>query len=159
MNMDPATISLIFGGAKMAYEAIKGGIKVGKEIQGMASDVAKLYGSVAKLTQLASSPPKPKLFSGVSVEEMAMDIVVKRKQAQAWFHEVQNAFISQYGLRGWEEVQREITRIQKQQKAAEAAARKEHEENMHQLKVLGSAALLIVMLIIGVIVTISLSVR
>lgn len=157
--MDPATISLIFGGAKMAYEAIKGGISVGKEIQGMASDVAKLYGSVAKLTQLSATPPKPKLFSGVSVEEMAMDIVVKRKQAQAWFHEVQNAFVAQYGLRGWEEVQREIVHIQKQQKAAAAAARKEREEQMHQLKTLGMAALVVVLLVIGMIVTISLSTR
>jgi hypothetical protein len=157
--MDPATISLIFGGAKMAYEAIKGGIKVGKEIEGMASDVAKLYGSVAKLTQLSAAPPKPKLFSGVSVEEMAMDIVVKRKQAQAWFYEVQNAFIAQYGLRGWEEVQREIIHIHKQQKAAQIAAQKEHEENMHQLKVFGMAALVVVMLVIGMIVTISLSIK
>ena len=157
--MDPATISLIFGGAKMAYEAIKGGISVGKEIQGMASDVAKLYGSVAKLTQLSATPPKPKLFSGVSVEEMAMDIVVKRKQAQAWFHEVQNAFVAQYGLRGWEEVQREIVNIQKQQKAAAAAARKKREEEMHQLKTLGMAALIVVLLVIGMIVTISLSAR
>jgi hypothetical protein len=157
--MDPATISLIFGGAKMAYEAIKGGIKVGKEIQGMASDVAKLYGSVAKLTQLSATPPKPKLFSGVSVEEMAMDIVVKRKQAQAWYHEVQNAFVAEYGLRGWEEVQREIVHIQKQQKAAQLAAKKEHEEQMHQLKTLGMAALVVVMLVIGMIVTISLSIK
>ncbi|KPK13928.1 MAG: hypothetical protein AMJ56_00290 [Anaerolineae bacterium SG8_19] len=157
--MDPATISLIFGGAKMAYEAIKSGIKVGKELQGMASDVAKLYGSVAKLTQLSAKPPKPKLFSGVSVEEMAMDIVVKRKQAEAWYHEVKNAFVAEYGLRGWEEVQREIVHIQKQQKAAQAAAQKEHEESMHQLKVLGMAGLLVVMLVIGMIVTISLSIK
>jgi len=157
--VDPATISLIFGGAKMAYEAIKSGIKVGKELQGMASDVAKLYGSVAKLTQLSAKPPKPKLFSGVSVEEMAMDIVVKRKQAEAWYHEVKNAFVAEYGLRGWEEVQREIVHIQKQQKAAQAAAQKEHEESMHQLKVLGMAGLLVVMLVIGMIVTISLSIK
>lgn len=157
--MDPATISLIFGGAKMAYEAIKGGIKVGKEIQGMATDVAKLYGSVAKLTQLAAAPPKPKLFSGISVEEMAMDIVVKRRQAEAWFHEVKNEFVGTYGLRGWEEVQREIVAIQKRQKAAEAAARKEHEELMHQLKMLGTAALLVVLLVIGMVVTISLSAK
>jgi hypothetical protein len=155
--MDPATISLIFGGAKMAYEAIKGGIKVGKELQGMASDVAKLYGSVAKLTQLSASPPKPKLFSGVSVEEMAMDIVVKRKQAEAWYHEVRNAFVAQYGLRGWEEVQREIVHIQKQHKAAQAAAQKEHEESMHQLKVLGMAGLVVIILVIGMVVTISFS--
>lgn len=157
--MDPATISLIFGGAKMAYEAIKSGISVGKELQGMASDVAKLYGSVAKLTQLSSKPPKPKLFSGVSVEEMAMDIVVKRKQAEAWYHEVKNAFVATYGLRGWEEVQREIIHIQKQHKAAQAAAQKEHEESMHQLKVLGMAGLVVVVLVIGMVVTFSLAIK
>ena len=157
--MDPATISLIFGGAKMAYEAIKSGISVGKELQGMASDVAKLYGSVAKLTQLSAKPPKPKLFSGVSVEEMAMDIVVKRKQAEAWYHEVKNAFVGEYGLRGWEEVQREIIHIQKQQKAAQAAAQKEHEESMHQLKVLGMAGLVVVVLVIGMVVTFSLAIK
>lgn len=157
--MDPATISLIFGGAKMAYEAIKSGISVGKELQGMASDVAKLYGSVAKLTQLAAAPPRPKLFSGVSVEEMAMDIVVKRKQAEAWLNEVRNSFVAQYGLRGWDEVQREIVAIQKQHKAAEAAARREHEETMHQLKVFGMAGLLLVVLVVGMIVTISLSIK
>ena len=157
--MDPATISLIFGGAKMAYEAIKSGISVGKEIQNMAGDVAKLYGSVAKLTQLSSSTPKPKLFSGVSVEEMAMDIVVKRKQAEAWFNEIRYAFVGEYGLRGWEEVQREINHIQKQQKAAQAAAQKEHEENMQQLKVLGMAGLVVVVLVIGIIVTFSLSIK
>jgi hypothetical protein len=149
--MDPATISLIFGGAKMAYEAIKSGISVGKEIQGMAADVAKLYGSVAKLTQLSAQTPRPALFSGVTVEEMAMDIVVKRKQAQAWFHEVQNAFVAQYGLRGWDEVQREIVHIQKQQKAAQLQAQREHEENMHQLKMLGMAGLAIVFAIVAAI--------
>jgi hypothetical protein len=157
--MDPATIGLIFSGAKMAYEAIQSGIKVGKELQGMAGDVAKLYGSVAKLTQLSAKTPKPKLFSGVSVEEMAMDIVVKRKQAEAWFHEVRNAFVGQYGLRGWEEVQREIVAIQKRQKAAEEAARKEHEDNMHQLKVFGMAALVVILLIVGMIVTFMLSLK
>ena len=126
--MDPATISLIFGGAKMAYEAIKTGIKVGKEIQGMATDVAKLYGSVAKLTQLSAAPPKPKLFSGVTVEEMAMDIVVKRKQAEQWFAQVKNEFVGTYGIAGWQEVERELVRIQKEQKAARERAAKEAEE-------------------------------
>ena len=157
--MDPATIGLIFSGAKMAYEAIQGGIKVGKEINGMASDVAKLYGSVAKLTQLSAKPPKPKLFSGVSVEEMAMDIVVKRKQAEAWLNDVRNAFVGEYGLRGWEEVQREIVAIQKRQKAAELEAQREHEDAMQQLKVFGMAALVVLFIIVGMVVTFTLSLK
>jgi hypothetical protein len=157
--MDPATISLIFGGAKMAYEAIKSGIKFGKDIQGMAGDVAKLYGSVAKLTQMAAQSPKPKLFSGVTAEEMAMDIVVKRRQAEAWFNEVKNEFVGTYGLRGWEEVEREIIKIRKQQKAQAEQARKENEEMWHQVKLIGSAVGLVVLLLVGMIVTIAMSVK
>jgi hypothetical protein len=157
--MDPATLSLIFGGAKMAYEAIKSGIKIGKELQGMASDVAKLYGSVAKLTQLSAKPPKPKMFSGVSAEEMAMDIVIKRKQAEQWLNEVKNEFVGTYGLRGWDEVQREILLIQKKKKAAELAAQKEQEEYMYQLKMFAMAGLVVLVLIIGMVVTFTLSMK
>ena len=143
----------------MAYEAIQGGIKVGKEIQTMAGDVAKLYGSVAKLTQLSAKPPKPKMFSGVSAEEMAMDIVVKRKQAEAWLNEIRNAFVAEHGLRGWDEVQREITRIHKQRKAAEEEARQEEEEMWQQIKVIGSAILVIVVLLIGMVITFTMTLK
>jgi len=145
--MDPVTISLVFGAAKTAYEAIKTGIKIGKEIQGMAGDVAKLYGAVGTLTRLAADPPKPKMFSKVSAEEMAMDIVVKRKQAEEWFNQVKNEFVSVYGLRGWQEVERELVRIQKEQKAARLKAKKEAEEfarEMTIILVIGGAVLAII---------------
>lgn len=135
--MDPASIALIFGAAKTAFEGIKAGIKIGKDIQGMVSDVSKLYGSVAKLTQLSAAPPRPPMFSKVSAEEMAMDIVVKRKQAEAWFNEVKNEFVGTYGIRGWEEVQKEITRIKKAQKEEAARAAKEAAELKKDLMLLG----------------------
>jgi len=145
--MDPVTISLVFGAAKTAYEAIKTGIKIGKEIQGMAGDVAKLYGAVGTLTRLAADPPKPKMFSKVSAEEMAMDIVVKRKQAEEWFNQVKNEFVSTYGLRGWQEVEKELARIQKEQKAARLKAQKEAEEfarEMTIILIIGGAVLAII---------------
>ena len=143
--MDPASIALIFGAAKTAFEGIKAGIKIGKDIQGMVSDVSKRYGSVAKLTQLSASPPRPPMFSKVSAEEMAMDIVVKRRQAEAWFNEVKNEFVGTYGLRGWEEVQQEITRIKKAQKAEAARLAKEAAEFQKDMMMLGG-------LVIGVLV-------
>jgi len=134
--MDPASIALIFGAAKTAFEGIKAGIKIGKDIQGMVSDVSKLYGSVAKLTQLSATPPRPPMFSKISAEEMAMDIVVKRRQAEEWFNEVKNEFVGTYGLRGWEEVQKEITRIKKAQKEEAARAAKEAAELRKDLMLL-----------------------
>lgn len=148
--MDPATITLVFGVAKGAYEAIKAGIKIGKEIQGMAGDIAKLYGSVTKLTQMSANPPKPKLFSKVSSEEMAMDIVVKRKQAEEWFAQVKNEFVASYGIAGWQEVERELTRIQREQKAAREKAAKEAEEFQREMMIIGIIGGSVLFVIVGI---------
>jgi hypothetical protein len=85
------------------------------------------------------------MFSKISAEEMAMDIVVKRKQAEAWFNEVKNEFVGTYGIRGWEEVQQEITRIKKAQKAEAIRAAKEAAEFQKDMMMLGG-------LIVGVLV-------
>jgi CHASE3 domain sensor protein len=148
--MDPVTISLVFGAAKTAYEAIKTGIKIGKEIQGMAGDIAKLYGSVAKLTSMSANPPKPKLFSKMSAEEMAMDIVVKRKQAEEWFNQIKNEFVATYGVRGWQEVEKELVRIQKEQKAARERVQKEAEEFQREVAIICLIGGIVICLIVGV---------
>lgn len=148
--MDPASIALIFGAAKTAYEAIKTGIKVGKEIQGMAGDIAKLYGSVTSLTKLSSNPPKPSMFSKVSAEEIAMDIVVKRKQAEEWFAQVKNEFVGTYGIAGWQEVERELVRIQKEQKAAREKAAKEAAEFQREVMIVVTIGGIVIAVIVGV---------
>jgi hypothetical protein len=148
--MDPATIALIFGAAKTAYSAIQQGIKFGKDIQAMCGDVAKLYGSVAKLTQAATNPPKPKLFSKVTAEEIALDIVQKKKQAEEWAEQVKNEFVAKYGLKGWDEVQKEIIRVRKQQRILEEERRREEEQMRQDLLLLGSVVLVAFMLMAAV---------
>jgi hypothetical protein len=145
--MDPATIALIFGAAKTAFSAIQQGIKFGKDIQSMTSDVAKLYGSVAKLTQASADPPKPKLFSKLTAEEIALDIVQKRKQAAEWAEQVKNEFVAVYGLHGWDEVQREIIRVRKEQKFLEEQRKREAEQMKADLILLGSVVLVAIFLI------------
>lgn len=145
--MDPATIALIFGAAKTAFSAIQQGIKFGKDLQSMTSDVAKLYGSVAKLTQASADPPKPKLFSKLTAEEIALDIVQKRKQAAEWAEQVKNEFVAVYGLHGWDEVQREIIRVRKEQKFLEEQRKREAEQMKADLILLGSVVLVAIFLI------------
>ena len=145
--MDPATIALIFGAAKTAYSAIQHGIKFGKDIQSMCGDVAKLYGSVARLTQAAASPPKPKLFSKVTAEEIALDIVQKKKQAEEWAEQVKNEFVAKYGLKGWDEVQKEIIRVRKEQRFLEEQRKRDAEQMKKDLILLGSVLLVAVGLV------------
>jgi hypothetical protein len=139
--MDPATIALIFGAAKTAYSAVQQGIKIGKDINSMCGDVAKLYGSVAKLTQASKSPPKPKLFSKVTAEEIALDIVVKRREAAEWAEKVKNDFVAIYGVRGWEEVLKEVIRVRKQQRQLEEQKAREAQQMREDLTQLGLVVL------------------
>jgi len=148
--MDPATIALIFGAAKTAYSAIQQGIKFGKDIQSMCGDVAKLYGSVAKLTQAAADPPKPKLFSKQTAEEIAFDIVQKRKQAEEWAEQVKNEFVAKYGLRGWDEVQKEIIRVRKEQRFLEEQRKRDAAQMKADLILLGSVVFVAMLLIAAV---------
>jgi hypothetical protein len=139
--MDPATIALIFGAAKTAYNAVQQGIKFGKDINSMCGDIAKLYGSVAKLTQASKSPPKPKLFSKVTAEEIALDIVVKRREAAEWAEKVKNDFVAIYGVRGWEEVLKEVIRVRKQQRQLEEQKAREAQQMRDDLIQLGLVVL------------------
>jgi hypothetical protein len=147
--MDPATIAIIFGAAKTAYSAVQQGIKFGKDINSMCGDVAKLYGSVAKLTQASKSPPKPKLFSKVTAEEMALDTVVKRKQAADWAEKVKNDFVAIHGVRGWEEVLKEVIRVRKQQRQLEELKAREAQQMREDLIQLGLVVLVAVAIMAG----------
>ena len=147
--MDPATIALVFGAAKTAFSAIQQGIKFGKDIQTMTSDVAKLYGSVAKLTQAAANPPKPKLFSKQTAEEIAFDIIQKRKQAEEWAEQVKNEFVAKYGLKGWDEVQREIIRVRKEQRFLEEQRKRDAQQMKEDLALLGAVVLVAAFLVVS----------
>jgi hypothetical protein len=139
--MDPATIALIFGAAKTAYNAVQQGIKVGKDLNTMCGDVAKLYGSVAKLTQASKSPPKPGLFSKMSAEELALDTVMKRKQAAEMAEKVKNDFVAIHGVRGWEEVLKEVIKVRKQQRRLEEQKAREAQQMREDLTQLGMVVL------------------
>lgn len=147
--MDPATIALIFGAAKTAYNAVQQGIKVGKDLNTMCGDVAKLYGSVAKLTQASKSPPKPGLFSKMSAEELALDTVMKRKQAAEMAEKVKNDFVAIHGLRGWEEVLKEVIRVRKQQRRLEEQKAREAQQMRDDLVQLGFVVLAATTIMVG----------
>lgn len=147
--MDPLTILAV---AKGSYEAIKTGIKLGKEVQGMFKDISSLMDSVGKLTQIAADPPKPKLFGKESAEKLAMDAFMAKREVEKMFAEAKNLFISEQGLQAWDWVMAETARIKKEQKAAALVAQKEREEQIEEIKFFGLiAAILVFILVMGAI--------
>ena len=143
--MDPITILAL---AKGSYEAIKAGISVGKELQGMFGDVMSLLDSAGKLTRLAAQPPKPSLFAEKTPEQIAIEAFTAKAEVEKMMFEVKNTFISEYGITAWDEILKETTRIRKEQAAARVLARKKQEELMYNVMLWGSAFLLFVVVLV-----------
>jgi hypothetical protein len=128
--MDALTVLAI---AKTSYAAIKGGIAVGKELQGMAKDLGSLFDSVAHITRIAAEPPKASLLSGKTAEQMAMEAYAAKAEADQMMADLKNHFIGEFGLAAWDEVVAATTRIKKEIKAAEVKAANERAEMMDDI--------------------------
>ena len=152
--MDPITI---LAGCTAAYNTIKQGISVGKEIQGMIKDVSSIMDGVGTLTRIANDP-RPALFSGKSAEALAMEAYSAKSEAERMFNEVKNVFISQHGLQAWDWVLAETNRIKKEQKRILEEEAKEaeicHKQLMNDIMVYGSAFLIVIVLALGITITI-----
>ena len=152
--MDPLSL---LAAAKVSYEAIKAGIAVGKELQGVAADLGSLFDSVAAITRTAADP-KGDLLAGKSAQQIAMEAYAAKAEADSMMEELKNTFIGEFGIAAWDQVVAATTQIKKDQKAAALEAQKEQEELMHTVMVWGSAILAtvvalvcIVLVIIGII--------
>lgn len=109
--MDPLTVLAL---AQTAFHGLKAGIAAGKEIQHMAKDLSDLWGSLAKLTQIAAEPAKPSVFSRKTAEQIAIERYTARAEAQDLAAKAKNMFVGQFGLAAWDQVQREVINIRKE---------------------------------------------
>ena len=147
--MDPLTLLAL---AKASYEAVKGGIAVGKELQGMAGDLGSLFDSVAAITRSAATPPRGNLLSGKTAEQMAMEAYAAKAEADQMMADLKNHFIGEFGIAAWDQVVAATTQIKKDQKAAALQAAKDQQELMGNVLVGG----IIVIMAITVFVIIAL---
>jgi hypothetical protein len=109
--MDPITV---MAACTASYNAIKAGIAVGKEIQHMAKDLSDLWGSLAKLTQIAAEPPKKTFFNTKGAEQIAIERYTAKAEALDLTLKARNLFVGTYGLAAWDQVQREVINIRKE---------------------------------------------
>ena len=118
--MDP--ISAI-AAATTAYNAIKRGFKVGKEIEGMSKDLGRWMGAIQEVKE-GHNKAKGRSFG--SVEEEALESFAALKKAQQMENELRNFVNLNYGPNAWNEVIRIQVDIRKRKKEAlEEAKRKQ----------------------------------
>ena len=116
--MDP--ISAI-AAATTAYNAIKRGFKVGKEIEGMSKDLGRWMGAIQEVKE---GHTKAKGRSFGSVEEEALESFAALKKAQQMEHELRQFVNFNYGHNAWNEVIRIQVNIRKKKKEAIAEAKR-----------------------------------
>ena len=85
--MDPLTITAAVGIASKAFETIKAGFQLGKDVESMAGDLGRWMGSVSDVDNAEKQAKNPPLFKKLmyasSIEQTALEaFAAKKKLAQ-----------------------------------------------------------------------------
>ena len=118
--MDPVTA---IGVATTAFNAIKKGFQVGRDVESMSKDLGRWMGAIQDVKD-GHSKKKNRVFG--SVEEEALETFAIKKKAIAMENELRTFVNYSYGPNAWNEVLRIQADIRKQKKEAiEEAKRKQ----------------------------------
>ena len=112
--MDPVTAMAT---ASAAFNTIKKGFQVGRDIEAMASDLGRWMGALSDIEQAEKEAKNPpifkKLFAGQSVEQEAMEAFARKQKAQQQREELRQWISLTMGQSKWEELIRMEGEIRK----------------------------------------------
>lgn len=113
--IDPVTA---LATASAAFNMIKKGFEVGRDIESMASDIGRFMGAVSDIDKNAEMAKKPpifkKLIAAKSVEEEALEAFMAKKKAQDMRDELRKIISWTRGPSAWQELIRMEADIRKQ---------------------------------------------
>lgn len=115
--LDPVTA---IATASAAYNALKKGIQIGRELQDMSGQLATWAGAVSDiefLAKKAESPPWWKVGSNVQAE--AIEIFAAKKRIQAQRDELRTYLQYAYGHGAWEELLRIEAQVRRRKQATD----------------------------------------
>lgn len=116
--MDPVTI---ISGATVAFNAIKKGIQVGRDLQDMSGQLSQWAGAMSDLGRAeskAKNPPWWKVLSN-DVEREAMEIFAAKRKAEEMRKELKQFISFSMGPSAWEELLRIEGEVRKRKKQQE----------------------------------------
>ena len=103
--IDPVTA---IAGATAAFNAIKSGFSVGRDIENMAGDLGRWMNCISDLKKAEEQNKKPplfkKLFQAGSVEEEAMAIFMAKKKAEDMREQLRQIIVMTRGPSAWDEL-------------------------------------------------------
>ena len=103
--IDPVTA---LAAATTAFNAIKKGFEVGRDIESMSGDLSRWMGSVSDIDKAGEYAKKPplfkKLFASGSVEEEAMASFMAKKKAEDMRYQLKQIISLTRGPAAWDEL-------------------------------------------------------
>ena len=149
--MDPVTA---IAAATTAFNVIKKGFDMGRDIESMYGDMGRWMGAVSDVNQankVAKNPPLfKKLFAGSSIEEDAMNAFAAKKKAEEMENELRSYVNLVYGPNSWNEILKLQAKIRKDRQEQIYA---QQEMQAHVLNVIGIviASIIFVLAVVGLI--------
>jgi hypothetical protein len=123
--VDPFTI---LSGATIAFNALKKGIAVGKDLQDMGGQLSKWAGVIADLEFADRQNQKPPWYKalGGGVQAQAMEIFAAKQKAASMRQELKDYISVMYGPSKWQEILEIEADLRKQ--------KREHEHRQMEIK-------------------------
>jgi hypothetical protein len=116
--MDPVTISVAVGIAGKAFDAIKKGFAVGRDIEQMSGDIGRWMGAVSDVDNAEKQAKNPplfgKLFKSGSIEEAAMAAYAAKKKLEEQRYELKVFLNMTYGPQAYNDLLAMEGQIRKQ---------------------------------------------
>ena len=116
--MDPVTISLAMGVASKAFDAIKKGFAVGRDIEQMSGDIGRWMGAVSDVDNAEKQAKNPplfgKLFKAGSIEEAALAAYAAKKKLEEQRYELKMFLNMTYGPQAYNDLLAMEGQIRKQ---------------------------------------------
>jgi len=135
--MDPITAITV---ATTAYNTIKKGFEVGKEVESMAGDLGRWMNAI-NAVKTSHSKAKGRRFG--SVEEEALETFAAKKKAEQMENDLRNFIVGQYGVNAWQDIIRIQADLRKKQKEAELLAAQKRDELIYNLFIIGIIVLFV----------------
>lgn len=115
-------VAAALSAATTAFNAIKKGFEVGRDIESMAGDLGRWMGAASdidKAGEYAKNPPLfKKLFAAGSVEEEAMATFMAKKKAEDMRAQLKQLIILTRGMGAWDELLKTEGDIRKKRQQA-----------------------------------------
>lgn len=121
--MDPVTA---IASASAAYQAIKKGFAIGKEVQSMSKDIGTLMNAINSVKE-GHEKAKGRRFG--SIEEEALETFAAKKKAEQLENDLRNFLIAHYGMSAWQQV----VKIQGEIRKARLEEKKRQQEQIETI--------------------------